>query len=210
MKVAKASPTDMDMLIDLDGALASIGNRSYATMPKAIEKLPPGEDCERFDDEDPEQCQRALKHLLAIVDKGSMFRVAINLSALLNTQNKCIDHSADHLEHYPLVAHEDAIIAALKFYGRVNHRYSLAARAVEADCGAKARETLALFHKEPATAAAPTPKPKPKAIEVGELTTIDCDDTKHTYPYAMLIKFDSPEAAREALESKRVEFTVLE
>ncbi len=159
MKVAKASTTDMDMLMELAGALESIGNRSFATMPEAIEKLPPGEDCEAFDDEDPEQCQRALKHLLAIVDKGSMFRVAMNLSSLLNTKNKCIDHSVDHLEHYPLVAHEEAIVAALKFYGdESNHRtastgfahqYDPEQPAVRTDRGTKARETLALFHKEP-------------------------------------------------------------
>ena len=51
---------------------------------------------------------------------------------------------------------------------------------------------------------------KARAIEVGTLTTVDCDDTKHTYPYAMLIEFDSPEAAREALKNKCVEFTFLE
>jgi predicted O-methyltransferase YrrM len=51
---------------------------------------------------------------------------------------------------------------------------------------------------------------KPKAIEVGELTTIDFDDTEHTYAYAMLIEFDSLEAVREALNNKRVEFTFLE
>lgn len=104
MKMAKASQADLNMAMDLVNALAALGQRFYPCMPEAIERL--GEDDERanFDRDDDAQCGRALRHLLEIAERGSLFRVVWSMVVLLDPRNRCVDPDADTIEHHPDVA----------------------------------------------------------------------------------------------------------
>ncbi len=101
MKVAKASKADLDMVFDLAGALDSLTQRWAPTMPEAIELTDNEDDHEDFDCNDDAQCGRALRHLLDIVERGSIFRAAMNLAVVLDPKNKCVDPDADTIEHHP-------------------------------------------------------------------------------------------------------------
>ena len=52
--------------------------------------------------------------------------------------------------------------------------------------------------------------PKPRAVEAGRITSLDLDGSTHIVPFGLLVKFDSPDALRQAIASGRLEFTFLE
>lgn len=101
MKMAKANKADLDMACDLAAALDTLGHRFLPAMPEAIEQVEQGRESEHFDRDDDKQCGRALRHLLDIVDRGSLFRVAMGLCVVLDPRNKCVDPAADTIEHHP-------------------------------------------------------------------------------------------------------------
>lgn len=103
MKMAKASEDDLKMAGDLAQAFDSLTQRWGASMPDAIAKPPKGDDAEEFDRDDDEQCGRALRHLLDITERGSLFRVVWGMLVLLDPANKIVDPDADTLEHHPEV-----------------------------------------------------------------------------------------------------------
>ena len=54
-----------------------------------------------FHTDDAEQCQAAMRKLLEIADRGSLFRVTFGMAVLLDPKNRCVDPDADYLEHHP-------------------------------------------------------------------------------------------------------------
>lgn len=46
-----------------------------------------------------------------------------------------------------------------------------------------------------------------RLIEMGQITTMDHDDGRHTYPLALLITFDSREAIRAAINAGQCKFS---
>lgn len=104
MKMAKASQSDMEMAITLCSALEALDRRF---LPKGSE----GEnDPEDFDREDDEHCGMALRHVLDILERGSIGRVIWGMYVLLDPENKVVDPGADSLEEHPetVAANEDA------------------------------------------------------------------------------------------------------
>ncbi len=101
MKMAKASEADLSMAEELVAALDALGHRWCPCMPTAIQKLKGDDDSEPFDREDDEQCGRAMRHLLDLVDSASLFRVVWGMVVLLAPQNRCVDPAADTIEHHP-------------------------------------------------------------------------------------------------------------
>ena len=120
MKVAKASKADLDMVFDLAGALDSLTQRWAPTMPEAIELTDNEDDHEDFDRDDDAQCGRALRHLLDIVERGSIFRAAMNLAVVLDPENKCVDPDADTIEHHPDRARLIEALERLQRRGHLN------------------------------------------------------------------------------------------
>ena len=107
MKVAKASEADLDVAIQLSGALDGLTRRWAASVPEAIQKCEEGE-TEFFDRDDSEQCQRVLVHLLDLADRASLSRVVFGCAVMLDPRNKCVDPNADTIEHHP------DVVAALR------------------------------------------------------------------------------------------------
>lgn len=103
MKMAKANQADLDMAADLCGAFESLTQRWGAYMPEAIQVLEDDDDPgERFENENAEQCRRALNHLLDMVNRGSLFRVVMGCAVMLDPSNQCVDPAADTIEHHPI------------------------------------------------------------------------------------------------------------
>lgn len=101
MKMAKASEADINMAIELANALDVLGQRFCPCMPEAIEQLQGDDESEQFDRDDDKQCGRAMRHLLQLTDRASLFRVVFGMAVLLDPENKIVDPDADTLEHHP-------------------------------------------------------------------------------------------------------------
>jgi len=101
MKMAKASEADLNMAMDLVGALDVLGQRFVPCMPEAIEELTGDDESEPFDRHDDEQCGRALRHLLQLADRASLGRVIWGAVVMLDPGNKLVDPDADTIEHHP-------------------------------------------------------------------------------------------------------------
>ena len=104
MKMAKASEADMNMAMELVGALDVLGQRFCPSMPETIEQLQADDEREQFDRNDDAQCGRAMRHLLDLTDRASLSRVVWGMSVLLDPRNQCVDPKADTIEHHPDVA----------------------------------------------------------------------------------------------------------
>lgn len=103
MKVAKANPADLNALMELFGAFESMTGRWMRVVPTGCEQPEtPDDDCERLDLDNGEQAKRILQHLLEIAEKGSLFRAAANLFALLDPANNVVDPDSDVLEVHPI------------------------------------------------------------------------------------------------------------
>ncbi len=104
MKMAKASLEDIEMTLELCLSLECL-EKGY--LPAALA----GEDEESpiWYDED-EDGDRVVQHLLAILRKGSAFRVAFGMAVLLDPRNEVVDPDSDCLEMHPrfAAAMEDA------------------------------------------------------------------------------------------------------
>lgn len=124
MKMAKASQADIEMAIALESAL-DVLERWPPAMPEAIQRIDGDREYEYFDRDNDEQCGRALRHLLEIIERGSLSRVVYGLQVLLDPANKLVDPDADTLEHHPdavaaqtqiaeLTRQRDELLAALE------------------------------------------------------------------------------------------------
>ena len=101
MKMAKASEADLNMAMDLSNALENLAGRWSAVMPEAVERLRDGDESEYFDIDNPEQCQRALRHILGLVGNSSLMRVVFGCAVMLDPANGLVDPNAHTIEHHP-------------------------------------------------------------------------------------------------------------
>ena len=104
MKMAKASEADLSMAMDLANALESLGRYRY--FPQAM-GAPGADDGESFDEDDAEDCKRALGNLLGLVARGSLFRVVFGMAVVCDPRNEVVDPDADTLEVHSKVAAAD-------------------------------------------------------------------------------------------------------
>lgn len=104
MKMAKASTADMEMAMKLCSALEAMDRRFF---PDGAE----GEnDPEDFDCDDDTHCGQALRHVLDILQGGSINRVIWGMYVMPDPVNKVVDPDAHTLEDHPetLAAMKDA------------------------------------------------------------------------------------------------------
>jgi len=106
MKMAKASEADLNMAMELCGALDALTQRWGATMPEKIERITGNMECEYFDEDDADQCKRVLAYLRDLANSASLMRVVWGMAVLLDPANKMVDPDADTLEH-----HHDTVVA---------------------------------------------------------------------------------------------------
>ncbi len=116
MKMAKASQADLDMGADLCAAFSTLTDRWCPAMPEPVQRVREGWEIEHFDSDNDEQCGRALRHLLGIVERGSLFRVVMGMSMVLDPRNQCVDPAADTIEHHPDRARLGLVRSALRTY----------------------------------------------------------------------------------------------
>ena len=95
MKMAKASTADMDMALKLCSALEAIDRRFF---PDGAEG---DNDPEEFYRNDDAHCGQALRHVLDILQGGSIGRVIWGMYVMLDPDNKVVDPDADTLEDHP-------------------------------------------------------------------------------------------------------------
>lgn len=106
MKMAKASEADLQKAMELVQACEELSTRHGARMPAAIAKPPQGksrdpDEGEPFDIDCPEQSRRALEHLIELGSHSGLFRVVFGCAVLLDPRNRCVDPTADTIEHHP-------------------------------------------------------------------------------------------------------------
>lgn len=101
MKFAKASDADLNMAMELCGALDSLTSRLCPMVPEKIERLVRDSDSERLDLDDEEQCGRVLRYLLDLAGGASLARVVYGCAVMLDPVNRCVDPDADTIEHHP-------------------------------------------------------------------------------------------------------------
>ena len=102
MKMAKASEADLDMAMELCGAIDALTG-SWPTLPAALCKADHDgpAPADTFDCDDDRQCGTVLRHLLAIAERASLMRVVWGAAVMLDPQNKLVDPNADTIEHHP-------------------------------------------------------------------------------------------------------------
>lgn len=100
MKMAKASEADLDMAMELCGAIEALTS-SWPTLPSGLCKSADDERADAFDCDDDRQCGTVLRHLLAIAERASLMRVVFGCAVMLDPRNKCVDPNADTIEHHP-------------------------------------------------------------------------------------------------------------
>lgn len=105
MKMAKASQADIDMAMELAGALEALSSRWGATMPEKIAKGgQTGEDRdEAFSLDDHEDCRRVCEYLINLGRSASLFRVVMGMAVVLDPRNELLDPDADTLEAHPRI-----------------------------------------------------------------------------------------------------------
>ena len=109
MKMAKASEADLDMAMELCGAIDALAGH-WPTLPTGLCSQEDDDADDRFDCDDDRQCGTVLRHLLAIAERASLMRVVFGMTVLLDPRNKIVNPDADTLEHHPdIVAALDTV-----------------------------------------------------------------------------------------------------
>lgn len=98
MKMAKASPEDLDMALDLISVLDDI-ERGY--FPHRFSD-PDSEISEWLDFTNREQYGRLIDNLRRLLNRGSIGRVIMGMAVVCDPANECIDPDADTIEHHPM------------------------------------------------------------------------------------------------------------
>ena len=107
MKMAKASEADLDMAMELTGAIDALTGH-WPTLPTGLCKPDGDEPDETFDCDDDRQCGTVLRHLLAIAERASLLRVVWGCAVMLDPRNKMVNPDADTLEHHPAMLADGA------------------------------------------------------------------------------------------------------
>lgn len=100
MKMTKASEADLNMAMELCGALDELTGWG-ASVPKAVEKVDGDDDGETFYRDNREQCERVLGYLIDLANKASLMRVVWGCAVMLDPRNKLVDPNSDTIEHHP-------------------------------------------------------------------------------------------------------------
>ena len=100
MKMAKASDADLDMAMELCGAIDALTGH-WPTLPPGLCKPDADEPDDGFDCDDDRQCGTVLRHLLAIAERASLMRVVWGCAVMLDPANTLVDPDADTIEHHP-------------------------------------------------------------------------------------------------------------
>lgn len=102
MKMAKASPEDLDMAMKLANALDDITRGYFPERFIDLDGDPHGiEIPERIDTDDAAQYERLIDGLRELLRQGSIFRVIWGMAVVCDPANECIDPDADTIEHHP-------------------------------------------------------------------------------------------------------------
>lgn len=103
MKMAKASPEDLDMAMKLANALDDITRGYFPERFIDLDGDPHGiEIPERIDTDDAAQYERLIDGLRELLRQGSIFRVIWGMAVVCDPDNECIDPDADTIEHHPM------------------------------------------------------------------------------------------------------------
>jgi hypothetical protein len=97
MKMAKASPEDLDMALDLISVLDDIERGFF---PYQFSD-PDSEISEWLDFTNREQYGRLIDNLRRLLNRGSIGRVIMGMAVVCDPSNECIDPDADCIEHHP-------------------------------------------------------------------------------------------------------------
>lgn len=100
MKMAKASPEDLDMAMDLANVLDDIERGFFPTKLQSDEDAE-SERVEWIDTADRQQYERLFFGLKSLLNKGSIYRVIWGMAVVCDPSNECIDPDADTIEHHP-------------------------------------------------------------------------------------------------------------
>jgi len=100
MKMAKASPEDLDMAMDLANVLDDIERGFFPTKLQSDEDAE-SERVEWIDTADRQQYERLFFGLKSLLNKGSISRVIWGMAVVCDPANECIDPDADTIEHHP-------------------------------------------------------------------------------------------------------------
>jgi hypothetical protein len=98
MKMAKASPEDLDMALDLISVLDDIERGFF---PYQFSD-PDSEISEWLDFTNREQYGRLIDNLRRLLNRGSIGRVIMGMAVVCDPANECIDPDADTIEHHPM------------------------------------------------------------------------------------------------------------
>ena len=82
MKTAKASISELEMAMELAGALEALSSRLGATMPEKIAKPQRDDEAEGFSLDDDENCRRVCEYLIRMTRSVSLSRVVCNSAAM--------------------------------------------------------------------------------------------------------------------------------
>lgn len=97
MKMAKATDDDLKAACDLANAMECFErHRQFPYVPDDT-----AEQSESFDINDPKDCAKAMRLLVDIARKGSLFRAVMGMSVICDPANKILDPTADHLDIHP-------------------------------------------------------------------------------------------------------------
>ncbi len=116
MKMAKASKADLEAAIKIASALEAIDRE---LMPEGFD----ADDGERedFDIDSGRDCRNVIRHILDLMDNGSIGRVVWGMAVILDPKNEAIDPDLDYIEHHPkrleadkVRQQRDELLAALK------------------------------------------------------------------------------------------------
>ncbi len=98
MKMAKASPEDLDMAMDLISVLDDIERGFFpaAFSPPESEHLVSNDTAETW------QYEILIANLRRLLNRGSIGRVIMGMAVVCDPANECIDPDADTIEHHPM------------------------------------------------------------------------------------------------------------
>lgn len=97
MKMAKASPADIDMALDLISVLDDIESGYFPHRFGDQES----ESIEWIDTTNRQQYGRLIDGLKRILMRGSIGRVIMGMAVVCDPKNECIDPDAECIEHHP-------------------------------------------------------------------------------------------------------------
>lgn len=98
MKMAKASPEDLDMAMDLISVLDDIESGYFPYRFSDQDD----ESAEWIDTSNREQYGRLIDNLRRLLNRGSIGRVIMGMAVVCDPGNDCIDPDADTIEHHPM------------------------------------------------------------------------------------------------------------